>query len=313
MDFTGRCGGLTRAADWFTELHERGEQCGSALGGPSSFTGSGGVPEEYRCAVAWHNLLRDDRLHPDQRQRILAEVIDEGRDRAGGASRLSLTDILDFWTRANARDERLESRFQSDLSAMGPAMPGSLSHSDEGYGTLCSLIRHRRPTESEAGALAGVWPLEPLLTRDAGPPIIWLARHADLKDALDGANTAEEALCRVGLENSVPSCSYYLLLVNADVIWHDLHVPTVADSRLWYMWAASGPKDGPTGMTRHTVDGRSGGVQEFVIRRERLREVYEDPSSSDAIRIAGEWPCGVVTISRDHAEKRWRDEIESVI
>jgi hypothetical protein len=107
----------------------------------------------------------------------------------------------------------------------------------------------------------------------------------------------------------------YLLMVQTREILDDLRIPTTADSRLYYMFGATA--GGPTGMTRHTTQGKEKGIPEFIVRRQRLREIHEQAvaagNPSPVSIHPGQWESGTPRISREHVQSRWNDEIKGDI
>ena len=133
MDFLGVTTGLNQAEDWFQSVHEKGRECATSIISHSwPFDQFGNVLIEYASAVAWHNIDRDDRLHPEDRQRTFAEIVNVALDNPAGRFRPEMLEILEFWKRS---ERNLEARCASDLSAMGPPPVGVISN-DDGYDTL---------------------------------------------------------------------------------------------------------------------------------------------------------------------------------
>jgi hypothetical protein len=176
------------------------------------------------------------------------------------------------------------------------------------------LIKERQRTGTDRATLPyPEWLLESYLG-DADRPVTWLAPYDAIVAAFN-AGRAEEVVCTVGIENA-PSRGgkppdIYLMRVRAEPIWGKLHVPTVADSRFYRLWAARTKDDGPTCMTRHTVKGRGYGVPEFVVRSRDLLDLRARDQST--VRIDEHWPCGEVWMPLEHAQRRWREEIGPVI
>ncbi len=305
------------ARNWYEELKKRGENSGHAVDFSRWLSdGEPAPPMEYQCAVAWHNIMVDERFSSESKERAFADFIDRVLNPDNGISTASDAGLLQFLRSADTPDRRkYRDEYFEDLIAAGER-PGE-SPKDEGWDRLASLVKYRRTSEN-----AGLDPdvdgrayLEWVLghpdapANPRAPALVWLTRYRDLEDCIHSED-GEECLSKVGLECSefefdTPRPLYFIV-VRGEAVWSDLRIPTIADSEFYYMWRATRKSDGPAGMTMHTTKGNGSGVPELVAPRKRLIELLD---SGDVQLEAKGLSCGNLRISREHAEDRWHREI----
>ena len=309
MNFAAECSGLPHAGSWFDALHAQGRQCGVGLSGSASKP-LDSVAQMYACAVAWHNIVQDESLPYAVKCNSFARLADEAWCPTGRCSKATPSRILDFYA---SEEPGLAGRLYGDLSAVGP-LPDGLTPKTLGSDELCSIIKRRQQTAADRANLRFLELLLESHLGDADRPVIWLAPYSDIMAAFT-AGSAEEVVCKVGIENRPylggEPRDIYVLRVRAESIWDKLHVPSVADSRFYRLWAARTKADGPTGITRHTIKGRGYGVREFVVKSKDLLDLRERDQS--AVWVDNHWPCGEVWMPLEHAERRWREEIGPAI
>jgi len=242
--------------------------------------------------------------------------------------------ILDFLRQQNPKPPEggYHSEFRNDLAGKGET-PNGINWETPGWDKLASLIIVPTMTPEQSSQLVdpsqdeGVDYLRWYLgfhgsvenPRAQTKSVVWLTKYDGVKNVFP--DDVKEALAKVGVECYSPNTRVYLMVVNSEAVWDKLHIPTVADSEFYYMWAATRRADGSHGMTLHTTGGRGQGVPELVIRREDLREVIEagavkleslDLGGGTGRVVEGICPDPLL-LSSEHARSRWQDEIRSAI
>jgi len=312
VDIVAASGNGGGAARWYGELRKAGRRCASL-----DFANMSATLPAYAAAVAWDNVRVCNRLSTADQQ-VFAELL--GRSFTGindGTWPAShpVPAIHEVMMRGTLSNLRLYQEYAEHVLAHGiRASDAGLDIASSEFSTLCSIQEWRRlPHDNH---LQTRDPLTDILSPPGDPSddVVWLAPFSCLRDALDASDKATEAMARVGIE-SKSGGQRHVLIVETAAVADELRVPTVADSTLYCLWGAT--DSGPHGMTRHTIRGRGHGVPEFVIRRRHLREAVEAarPSGTPSpVRLhSGVWETEDLWISPDHAERRWRDEIEPAI
>lgn len=308
MNFRTTAAGRVDAETWFTELHDAGKTCASA--------GLDDVRRDlpaYAAAVAWNNLRVCGRLPVDEQQQF-ADLIDRSR-KAPVPPGMPSPSLMDVVTYGTLKPRGLYEKYAEHVFAHGTGAKDAGAPLDEPrFEVLCSVAKLRPPSGTEHLDLRD--PLDDILSQPN--PIVWLAPYEDLKDCVQGATGLKEAMARVGVESRAAEAERrYLMMVKTAAVADDLRIASVADSTFYYLFGAT--DSGPYGMTRHTTKGKGHGVPEFVIRREVLRDLHEAGEDSSQIWLypqgqePSSWETDELFISRDHAEDRWKDEIEPVI
>ena len=318
MDFLGGAGGRDRAQNWFRDLQAGGQEC-AAVDFDKWFSSGTTVPMAYQSAVAWHNITVDERFPSAVAERAFADYVDRILDPSDGASTTADVQLLSFlWNVNTPQRATFKTEYHDQMVAAGEtpgAPPTGISPDTDGWERLASLVKHVSPPrhlyldpDSNPDGY-----LEWYLTNSYAPAVVWLTRYRDMGDCLSSQD-GKECLSRVGVEcnelRSGDPRAVYVIVVTSDAIWDHLRIPTVADSALYYLWGATRKPDGPTGMTRHTLLGHGHGVPELVVKTEQLVPLLD---SGDVRLEARGLSCGSLHISREHAEKRWHDEIEHEI
>jgi hypothetical protein len=301
------------------------------------------VPEEYRSGVVWHNIMADERFDDTTEEVAFASLLDRVLDPAMVLPAPDPSAILEFlrWASPPASTAGLQQEFLQDAFCRGmriPAPPDGIAPDSDGWNRLASLVRYCEPPEDidmslDAGKsylkwLCGVHPrLHNPYARLKG--VVWLTRYSILGDLFvagdkDGVvvpgPAVLDAVASVGVECHEGD-RFVLMVVDSAAVWQDLRIPTVADSRFYYMWCATRKDEGPHGMTRHTRDGKKHGVPELVVRIQDLAHQLD----SGAVRLqVADQPDGTkpvvsgvseesLRISETHARTRWSTEIVRVI
>lgn len=290
--------GEPSALEWIKRLKQNGKECNSIdLFDSNEFN-------KFHSAVVWHNIITDERFEAVESITTLINFI-ESID----INSKNLTGILDW---AWLDKQNLYEKYKNTLTARGPK-PKEISPSSPGYDKLCCIIKHSKPQNNNVDTID--WPLTPYF--EIGRPLTWLTRLDDLKDCFaNGVTNSEEALSRVGIEcfeeKIGEPISIYLMVIDSKYVWDDLRVPTVIDSAFYYLFGATQKSDGPTGMTRHTLNGKGHGVPELVISNERLSDIYSEQGAT-AIWIKESWESEPLVISKSHVNSRWLSEIKNDI